>query len=357
MRKLVTIRKIDSLAPIPDADAIECAILDGWTVVVKKGEFVAGQKVFFFEVDSVLPIKSQFEFLRKSCYVKNDLIEGFRLKTVRLRGQISQGLVLPLDEFEINELDDCLYFHDKPLGPEAYDSDWSEFMGVVKWEPPVPAQMSGQVKGNFPSLIQKTDQERANNFSRYIFEEWADHSYEVTMKLDGSSMTVYNIGGDTGVCSRNLDLKVSDENADNTFVKFFLESGLKDFMERHGTGLALQGELMGPGVQGNREKLNKHMFYLFNVQLVDRGEFMDADDRLALFEVIKKAGVAIEHVPVLHKDVKISDLGITDFRALMDYAEGPSINHPIREGLVYKSNLDPRISFKTISEQFLLKEK
>src|ERR1022692_2598024 len=97
MRKLATIRQISNLLPIPGADRIEVATIDGWKVVVNKGTHVIGELVVYFEIDSFLPIRDEFEFLRKSSYKKMaDEVEGFRLRTISLRKQISQGLVMPI---------------------------------------------------------------------------------------------------------------------------------------------------------------------------------------------------------------------------------------------------------------------
>ncbi len=361
MRKLVTIRKIDAIDSIPDADAIDVATLDGWKVVVRKGEFKVGQYVFFFEIDSVLPLKEQFEFLRKGCYVKNDFVEGFRLKTVKLRKQVSQGLILPLIDFGYwIEFGDTLWWEDKPTildTPEKIlDADFAEEFGVVKWEPYMPPQLAGFAKGNFPSQIMKTDQERAQNLKGYIFRDWVDHKWEVTLKLDGSSMTAYNLEGNIGVCSRNLDLKTGDENKDNTFVKLLHDTGLGEFLATYGLDIAIQGEAMGEGIQGNREKIKGHELYVFNMQEILGRKFFAPEARDAVMKFMIGKGVNIKHVPILHFDVTLADLGITNFEELLSFAEGPSINHPIREGLVFKSLDDPNISFKIISTKFLMKE-
>lgn len=370
MRKLVTIRKIDEIGPIDGADAIEVATLDGWKVVVKKGEFSVGQYVFFFEVDSVLPLKEQFEFLRKGCYVKNDFVEGFRLKTVRLRGQVSQGLILPLEEFgfAVGDVDHADGSSDKSVlirwpadyyiestGYFALTTDFTEYLGVVKWEPYMPPQLAGFAKGNFPQQIMKTDQERAHNLKGYIFRDWVDHKWEVTLKLDGSSMTAYNIGGTIGVCSRNLDLKTSEENKDNTFVKLLNETGLGEFLATYGLDIAIQGELVGEGVQGNKEKIKGHELYVFNIQDVKKRCFFTPEARKIVVEFAQSKGANIKHVPVLHYDVTLSDLGITNFSELVAFADGPSLNSNMREGLVFKSLTDPQVSFKVISERWLLK--
>lgn len=145
-RKLATIRKISEIKPIEGADKIELAIIDGWQCVVKKNEFNVGDTCIYCEIDSFLPIKPEFEFLRTSSYKKMGDIEGFRLKTIRMKGQISQGLVLPISVL--------------PEGPYCNDLDVTEILGIKLYEAPVLAQLQGQMRGNFPHFISKTDEER-----------------------------------------------------------------------------------------------------------------------------------------------------------------------------------------------------
>jgi RNA ligase (TIGR02306 family) len=149
-RKLASIRIISDLRPIEGADKIELAIVDGWKVVVAKdvGHKV-GDKVIYCEIDSFLPIKPEFEFLRKSSYKKMaDGSEGFRLRTVKLRGQVSQGLILPLSLINYTNLD------------FKVGMDVTMMLGINKYEPPIPAELAGKVKGLFPSFIPKTDEVR-----------------------------------------------------------------------------------------------------------------------------------------------------------------------------------------------------
>lgn len=347
MRQLVTIRTISELRPIDGADAIECAQVDGWTVVVKKGEFLAGTPVVFFEVDCFLPQGDpRFAFLMKSGVRTMDGVTGHRLRTVKLRGQLSQGLVLPIAVF-----------------PELYDTfgalipnDLTEFfekhVGVKKWEMPIPAQLAGQVKGDFPSFIRKTDQERCQNLRYEIFEQNAGALYEVTTKLDGASCTFYHYNGEVGVCSRNLELKINEENRDNTLVKLFYQTGLHLDLPKLGN-VALQGEVMGEGIQGNREQIKGHAFFLFDVQDLDLRRYYTATERQYL---LGKLSNKVFHVPMLHQMISLEELGITDTAGLLRFAEGPSLNHPVREGVVFK-RLDGQFSFKAISNAFLLKEK
>jgi RNA ligase (TIGR02306 family) len=372
MRKLATIRKIASLTPIPDADRIEVAQVDGWKVVVQKGLHEVGDLVVYFEIDSLLPIKDEFEFLRKGSYVKNSQEgEGFRLKTIKLRGQISQGLIIPIRELKehfipgghaedptvkwwgkFDRYEDEMLIVD--LQPITEGTDVTEVLGVKKYEKIIPAQLAGQVRGSFPSFIPKTDQERIQNFIGSFLTKYRDHKWECTLKLDGSSMTVYLNGDDFGVCSRNMNLK---ETEDNSFWqvarKNDIEQRLRNLsnpkFDLGGLNLALQGELMGPGVQGNREQLKELDFYIYDVWSIDAQRYLDPWERRNLVDAL-----GLKHVPV-YEECKY---GFDDADGFLLYAEhadeGKSINHPIREGMVFKSFEDPSVSFKAINNRYLL---
>lgn len=355
MRKLASIRMISDILPIDGADAIECVVVDGWKVVTKKDEFQKGDLCIYFEIDSVLPVWPEFEFLRKGCYVKKDWLvselnptgEGFRLKTIKLRGQISQGLVVPIpSDFPYSKMTDN--------GIETitdYDGmDVTEYFKVIKWDPPVPATLAGKVRGNFPSFIPKTDQERIQNIKPEDLAKYEDDEFEVTMKLDGSSMTVFHYNGRVGVCSRNLELDWESDSG-TTFADVFVKSGLKDWLLNCGQNIALQGELMGPGIQGNREALTEHRFYLFDVYDIDTGQYVTSEDRHELVALREHFGLDIQHCPVIDTKFHAAKLQTEE---LLTMAEGPSIFHKVREGLVFKSIQNPDFSFKAINNQFLL---
>jgi RNA ligase (TIGR02306 family) len=235
LRKLATIRKITDIRPIEGADKIEIATVGGWNVVVAKDvEHKVGNSVVYCEIDSFLPIKEEFEFLRKSSYKKMGDQEGFRLKTIRLRGQLSQGLILPISVVPITQF---ATGHDLPEG-----LDVTEMLGIVKYEPPIPAELSGKVKGGFPSFLRKTDEERVQNLVKE-YEEYkltSEHQFYMTEKLDGSSATFYMNESEFGVCSRNLELL---ETEGNTFWKVARELDLENKFKIKGN-ICLQGELI-----------------------------------------------------------------------------------------------------------------
>ena len=343
MRKLATIRKIDSLLPIEGADAIECAVVGGWKVVVKKGEYNAGDLAVYCEIDSWIPTELA-SFLSKGKEPREfEGIKGERLRTVKLRGQLSQGLLLPLEptcENIVSELFEGL--------------DVSLPLNIVKWEAPINAQLAGQVKGNFPTAIPKTDQERVQNLTKEIKAAFENNLlFELTEKLEGSSMTCYFIDGVFGVCSRNLDLK-RDEN--NSFWATAIRDDIEAKMRAVGPNpgedwdFAIQGELIGPGIQGNIYKLSKPAFYVFDIYDINKGAYMEPAERQAMVKVLR-----LNHVPVITIG---KDLGIGTVDELLVWAEGKSVlnEKQEREGIVFKQ-MNGGMTFKAISNKYLLNAK
>jgi RNA ligase (TIGR02306 family) len=337
-RKLASIRKISNLLPIEGADKIEVATIDGWKVVVAKdvGHKV-GDLVVYCEVDSFLPIKPEFEFLRKSSYKKmSDGTEGFRLKTIRLRGVVSQGLVLPLSIIEYTNVE------------FEVGMDVTNLLGTVKYEPPIPAELAGKVKGLFPSFLRKTDEERIQNLTSE-YEKWrlqSQHQFYVTEKLDGSSATFYYKDGVFGVCSRNLELL---ETEGNTFWKVARELDLENKLSKLNVNISLQGELIGEGIQGNPYKIKGQTVRFFNVFDIDNQEYYGLPNFLRTLDVLE-----LESVPVIDREFLLPE----SVDGLLTYSDKKSELNPNfdREGVVIRS-LDRKISFKVISNKFLINEK
>ncbi len=345
-RALATIRRISSIDPIPEADAIEVATVDGWKVVVRKGEFSVDDLAVYFEIDSWIP-HTLAPFLTKpgrNPKLYKDVL-GQRLKTVKIRGQISQGLLLPLSTAE--------QAYGNPLRVFQENNDLTEALGIQKWEPEVPAQLAGLAKGNFPSFIPKTDQPRIQNLKRQ-FEDWKEKQvvFQVTEKLDGSSMTVFRHPEtqETCVCSRNLELKFDDQNTFwNTCIKEDLGNKLVQMHNQFGTTLALQGELCGPGIQGNKYNLPDHQFFLYDIYEIDNNRYLPPD----IVETIAYA-FGVKHVPTLGT-IALKEHSI---ETLLELAEYKSALNPQaeREGLVFKSlDVGDESSFKVISNKWLLK--
>lgn len=331
MRKMATIRKIDEVRAIPDADKIVAYRVGGWWVVDAVGKYTAGDLVVYVEPDAWIP-HALAPFLSKGQEPREyEGIKGERLRTVKLRGVTSQGLLLPID---------VTFFRDE-------GTDVSDALGIIKYEPPVPAQLAGQVRGMFPTAIPKTDQERVQNLVAEI-AEYADRglTFEATEKLEGSSCTMYLDREDSfHVCSRNLDLK---EDPNVSFWKVAAQYGVAAKMRARGLqGYALQGELVGEGVQGNIYKIKAQDFFVYDVYNEIEGRYLNARERAALCEDLQ-----LSHVPLLDTAYVLSG-NVDD---LLKYAEGRSVLHDTeREGVVFKCNEDPSISFKAISNRYLLR--
>ena len=334
-RKLASVVKIVDIQPIPGADAIVVVTVKGWKVVVKVNEYKVGDLAVYYEIDSFLPIRPQFEFLRKSSFKRMGSSEGFRLKTIRLRGQISQGLLTPIPEGISN--------------PREGD-DLTEALDIVKYEPPIPAQLAGKIKGTFPSFIPKTDEIRIQNFESEVgFSPVGERAY-VTEKLDGTSFTCYFNNGVFGVCGRNWELS---ETSDNSLWRMANLLQLKEKMTKHGKNIALQGELVGAGINGNLYGLSDHKLYFFTGYDIDKGRRMFFDElEWVLF------GLDLQMVPVLEKYgfVIPNESNIVDY--MLKYAEGKSVlNMEVdREGVVVRG-LEREFSFKAISNTYLLGSK
>lgn len=362
-RKLASIRRISDIQPIEGADMIELAIVDGWKVVVAKNVgHKVGDMVVYCEIDSFLPIKEEFEFLRKSSFKKMGDQEGFRLKTIKLRGQVSQGLILPLSVFEgydyrvsenlLNE-NPALEPNRSVISPSdmielVVGNDVTEVLGIVKYEPPIPAELAGKVKGLFPSFIRKTDEERIQNLTSE-YEKWrlqSQHQFYVTEKLDGSSATFYYKDGVFGVCSRNLELL---ETEGNTFWKVARELDLENKLSKLNVNISLQGELIGEGIQGNPYKIKGQTVRFFNVFDIDNQEYYGLPNFLRTLDVLE-----LESVPVIDREFLLPE----SVDELLTYADKKSELNPNfdREGVVIRS-YDRTISFKVISNKFLLNEK
>lgn len=343
MRKLATIRVINDIRPIPEADAIECAVVGGWTVVVKKGEYKAGDLAVYCEVDSFIP-STIAPFLTKPEHYPTvyEGVEGERLRTVRLRKQLSQGLLLPLSGFDA-------YFEGAGYTLFNEGDDVSSFLGIVKYEAPISAQLAGQVKGAFPSVVPKTDEERIQNMTGEI-PELLTLRWELSEKMEGSSMTVARLDAELYVCSRNLSLRETEENSMWKLTRKYdieakmIAEGLDDFV--------IQGEIIGEGIQGNHYGIKGQDFYVFRMYNVKKGAFVEPEERRAL---CSKLG--LKHVPVIAYNVDLVDtLGISTAEQILAFADGKSLVNPakLREGVVYKEVGGQR-HWKAVSNQYLLK--
>lgn len=352
MRKLCSIQKIIDLRPIENADKIEIADIKGWHVVVVKGLHKIGDMVVYCEVDSLLPVLPELEFLAsrgtKTLYVEGKEYVGYRLKTVKLRGQISQGLALPLTILKGRK-----FPNDKRENPEYVfkeGDDVTALLGVIKYEAPIPAHLAGKVKGLKPGWFPKTDEDRIQAFPK-VLERNKNKGFYITEKLDGSSVSIYFKNGDFGVCSRNLDL-LRDEN--NSIWKTALALDLENKLTKLGRNIALQGEIVGFGIQKNPLKLNNQIIFFFDVYDIDTHKYLDLVD----FKLtIKKLG--LQTVPIFSEDFILTET-VDELVKLAD--RGSAINKGgMVEGIVMRTMTEQtdeelgRLSFKILNPNYLLK--
>ncbi|MCI0700472.1 MAG: RNA ligase (ATP), partial [Planctomycetia bacterium] len=227
MRKLASVQIVNATEPITNADAIEKIRVLGWWVVGKKGEFKPGDKVVYCEIDSLLPEREEFEFLRANSFkpAQTDatgtviLPAGFRIKTIKLRGQVSQGICFPMSVLP-------------PDAPQEEGADVTELLSVKKWEPPQPIGMSGRIKGSFPGFLPKTDETRVQVLEKVI-ERHRGLMVYLTEKLDGTSFTAFIREGEFGVCSRNMLLDTTDESS--ILVRLAKRLGLEERLRALGS--------------------------------------------------------------------------------------------------------------------------
>ncbi len=358
MRKLATVRKISNIKSIPNADRIEVCVVDGWEVVCKKDEFNVGDLIIFVEIDSIVPERPEFEFLRE---------RKFRVKTIKLRKQVSQGLVLPLSIL--------------PQGNYNLDDDVTDILGVKKYDPegeleqqlitkevkkvknPIIRLMlkfkwfrklylpKKEFKG-FPTWIAKTDEDRIQNKTiMFETEKELGTKFIVTEKLDGQSATYFleRIKGKLkfGVCSRNVNL--SNDPNNSSYWTIARDLHIKEILEQligNAERIVLQGEIIGEAIQGNKYKIKGYDFYAFN--LIIDGEKIHT---VKMEEILRD--YCIETVPILENNFILKDT----IAEMVEYSKGNSVLLKAkREGVVIR-NYDRNISFKVINPEFLLAEK
>lgn len=328
-RKLASIQKVADICAIPNADRIEVAKVNAWETVIRKGEFKVGELCVFCEVDSILPFAPWSEFLRD----KKTPDKPIRLRTVRLKKQLSQGLALPLSI----------------LPPATYNigDDVTETLGIIRYEPPIPTCLAGQVKRQFPThIVPKTDEFRIQSYPELINEFKGKEVY-ISVKCDGTSVTFIHMDGEFDVCSRNLSFKESD----NVYWEMFKKYNLSSVLSKG--NYAIQGECVGPGIQKNRLGLKGHEIFVFNVYDINNHKYLDYKDFIEFCSVNN-----LPHVPII--ETCIFDFTIEQ---LLEKAKGKYESGKEREGVVirpvvegYSETLTGRASFKVLSNDFLEKE-
>lgn len=367
MRKLASLVTIEKIEPIENADRLAVAAIKGktWKVVVGKTDFLPGDDAVYFEIDSYLPADDErYGFLKERCLKKfvsksgQVLAEGIRIKTIKLRGVISQGLLMPVSQFP--ELDEQVEY-------PGEGTDLTELLKVKHYDeiaealrPMTGASIAGDAYGSFPTAyIPKTDEERIQNLGEY-FETMKGVEFQVTEKFDGMSVTMFfsptvDPENPFGVCSRNLRLKpVTADGVVPLAWKmanvYSVETALKRIYEQRGNELAVQGELVGPGINGNRDLYTEHKWYIFRIYDIKAGTFLTPSET----EYIAQCLMSCPHVKIISPNLKVFDEYPT-FDKLMEFAQGKTDRGNEREGIVCKTTKPPYVSFKVVSNKYLLK--
>jgi hypothetical protein len=382
-RKLAHIEKIEWIREIPGADKICTYGILGWEVVDQKGKYNVGDKVVYCEIDSVLPDKPEYEFLRD---------RKFRIRTIKLKGQVSQGLVLPIYPVLVGKS-----FPGEPRF--EIGTDVTENLGITKYLTPSEREEIKKVEVNqnkltkfmkryswyrrlfltrkqkegFPYWVSKTDEERIQNIP-HVLEQFKDKEVYVTEKIDYQSVTftgkmVPKFGGLFGklfpikkyqfvVCSRNMT--TNDKNS--LYWKIAKKYNIEQILKENPT-LTIQGEQGDTNIQGNKYGITEPKLWIFNIIDHERNYHYDWKE---LSEFCKKHN--LNTVPLIepytftksnkfYKFPTLSVLGLTVYE-LVEFSKGKSVLADIpREGIVVRciENGKKLLSFKVINPDFLLK--
>lgn len=339
-RKMAYIAKVTGIFPIKDADRICVYEIDsGWKVVDTIGKYSVSDLVVYVSIDSWVPTTTA-PFLTKPEHFPKiyNGIQGEKLRTIRLKKQISQGLILPLS---------VLDYVESEIMEVLIGLDVSVPLGIVKWEPP-PEFASADSKGNFPSCVPKTNQERIQNFYSDIKDQFDKITFSVSEKANGSSGTFIFNNGEFAVCSRNLELKDSDNTWWNIARKYNLENKLRTL----GRNIGIQGEVLGPKMNGNQYQLTDFMMLVFDIFDIDKQEYLSPKEMVNLCN-----DLGLQTVPILNSNMSLNNYSLDTILKMADGTSVLGFPSTKREGLVFKANTPERISFKAISNAHLLSEK
>ena len=344
MRKLASIQRIWKIEPIEGADRIELAYVLGWQCVVNKDQFKPMDLAVYFEIDSFLPIRPEFEFMRSSSYRKTDIMgEGFRLRTMKFRGQISQGLLLPIEQF-----------HEIPINVEL-GQDVTDILGVKKWEIEEKATTGGTVIGTLPVDVPHTDETRVQAEPDLI-GDFAGLEYYISTKMDGSSHSVSLDEDGFHVTGHNYEYKDDGKSAFYNLVKREdIEDRMRRFYKENGLRvLTIQGELCAPGIQQNRLRLTRPEWYVFTIR--EDGKRVGLK---RMQEICEAMGLQLVPVEEIGTDLPSK---YPTVEALLERADGEYPKGGKKEGIVirptepvYCERISALLSMKVVSNKYLLK--
>jgi len=340
VRKLASVQYVHDVWPIEDADRIECIGVLGWRCVAKKEEFKVGDLCVYFEIDSFLPVDDRFAFLDSACLKSNELLgEGYRLRTQRFRGQISQGLALPISVL--------------PEGDWTIGADVTELLGVRKWMVSERATSGGTIIGGLPPEVPKTNETRVQAEPSLI-DEFKGLPYYITTKLDGTSVSMYRLGGHFGICGHNYELA---DDGKCSFWKWAHEHEVEGRLSAAGLDdIVLQGEFCAAGIQGNPLMLKQPNWYVFTMRSAREGRRLGLDE---MIRVSERTG--LEMVPLEERG---GDLPYQSVEELLERARGTYANGRTKEGIVvrpqapaYSPIIGGSLSMKVINNDYLIKRR
>ncbi len=356
-RKLAHVERIEWIKPIEGKDRIALAGVLGWSVIVQKDEYNVGDKVVFCEIDSVLPEKPEFEFLRK---------KNFRIKTMKLGNALSQGICFPMtilpdgnyeigadvtDDIGVKQYEPTMDKEQEVPSKTVTTKRYPKFLMRCKWFRNLVLPKK-QVK-EFPDFVSKTDETRIQNVPYYL--EY-NVKWIATEKIDGQSGTftlrrirqkslLHKEKFDFAVCSRNLRISEPDNSSYWSVAKKYNMEQVLKYLIGDNEWIAIQGECVAPNVQGNKYKVSEPDLYVFNV-ITPSGRMGSVEAR----DLMARHG--LKFVPIIDEAVNLKGLTVDE---VLEYATGKSeLLDTLREGIVFRTE-DGKCSFKAVSPDFLIK--
>jgi len=352
---LASVQKILSITPIIGADAIETATVLGWQVVVKKGEYNVGDLCVYIQIDTIVPNKPEFEFLRE---------RSFRVRTIKLRKQVSQGLIVPLPVGKFKEGDDVTdlfgikkyekidnnpELYEKPKMPKKWYKKWVyifKYNFLYKLFP----SLKKKSRSPFPKhLVGITDEERIQNIPQ-VLSQYKGKDFVVSYKLDGSSITIIHnkVLGKSKfrICSRRFELHDKKNDWYRVFNENRFDLEVLKLVDHFKTNdIIIQGEAIGK-FNGNHHNLPKEQIRVFNIYV--NGKRINQQDLILLC-----TSWNIPHCP-LYKTITLNHT----MEEILKESEIQDILNPSAqaEGLVWRC-IDDNFSFKVINNKYLLTEK
>lgn len=333
--KLATIEKLHSVRPHPDPEVLKLEVgkIKEWPVVIPKGQFKDGDLVIFIQIDSIVPeSNSYFEFMRR---------QKFRVWNARFKGAPSQGLVCPLS-IASNVDGNPFYVGD----------DVTEILGVIKYEKPLDASIAGDAKGGFPThLVPITDEDNLLNFPD-VLKEFENEECYLTVKADGSSMTIIYQKGEVRVCSRRLEQKET-----GGLWKIAEKYDLPNRLAYYNTDIAIQAEACGGKIQGNPLGLAEPSLFVFNMRSLETGAWFGWEQLKNTCSALNIPHVQLAHEPFVFDNTwniaRLQDIAnaVTYTTASGEKRKGEGIVlRPTKP--TYSSILNKMLSIKILNQEY-----